>query len=74
MSVTTYVVGFFLFLAELLTPPNFRESSRAATVKEWLPVSQSLCTYRFLQRDARSPVAAVMSISAISSPALPYGW
>jgi hypothetical protein len=27
---------------ELLTPPNFRESSRAATVKEWLPVSQSL--------------------------------
>ena len=42
MSVTTYVVGFFLFLAELLTPPNFRESSRAATVKEWLPVSQSL--------------------------------
>jgi hypothetical protein len=33
---------FLLFLAELLTPPNFRESSRAATVKEWLPISQSL--------------------------------
>jgi hypothetical protein len=29
-------------VAELLAPPNFRESSRAATVKEWLPISQSL--------------------------------
>jgi len=31
-----------MFLAELLTPPNFPESSRAATVKEWLPICQRL--------------------------------